>query len=116
MADVIETMYCEIVFKLDGGDLDFLCVCVGDDSRSWYIAFVLVCVPVKVNRFALLFVDLLCCVGRDSRYSEKAPLSFLVVVEWILIWTISLDAGKQRFRLLSSNVVRFVCAYESCFW
>ena len=28
MADVIETMYCEIVFKLDGGDLDFLCVCV----------------------------------------------------------------------------------------
>ena len=29
MADVIETMYCEIVFKLDGGDLDFLCVCVG---------------------------------------------------------------------------------------
>ena len=43
MADVIETMYCEIVFRLDGGDLDFLCV--WDDSRSWYIAFVLVCVP-----------------------------------------------------------------------
>ena len=27
MADVIETMYCEIVFRLDGGDLDFLCMC-----------------------------------------------------------------------------------------
>ena len=115
MADDIETMYCEIVFRLDGGDLDFLCVC-GDDSRSWYIAFVLVCVPVKVNRFALLFVDLLCCVGRDSRYSEEAPLSVLVVVEWMLIWAISLDAEKQLFRLLSSNVVLFVCAHESCFW
>ena len=114
MADVIETMYCEIVFRLDGGDLDFLCV--WDDSRSWYIAFVLVCVPVKVNRFALLFVDLLCYVGRDSRYSEEAPLSVLVVVEWMLIWAISLDAEKQLFRLLSSNVVLFVCAYESCFW
>ena len=85
------------------------CVC-GDDSRSWYIAFVLVCVPVKVNRFALLFVDLLCCVGRDSQYSEKAPVSFLVAVEWIFIWSINLDAYNQRFRLLSSNVVRFVCA------
>ena len=116
MADVIETMYCEIAFELDGGDLDFLCVCVWDDSRSWYIAFVLVCVPVKVNRFALLFVDLLCYVGRDSRYSEEAPLSVLVVVEWMLIWAISLDAEKQLFRLLSSNVVLFVCAYESCFW
>ena len=116
MADVIETMYCEIVFRLDGGDPDFLYVCVWDDSRSWYIAFVLVCVPVKVNRFALLFVDLLCYVGRDSRYSEEAPLSVLVVVEWMLIWAISLDAEKQLFRLLSSNVVLFVCAYESCFW
>ena len=93
-----------------------VCVCVWDDSRSWYIAFVLVCVPVKVNRFALLFVDLLCYVGRDSRYSEEAPLSVLVVVEWILIWAISLDAEKQLFRLLSSNVVLFVCAYGSCFW
>ena len=46
---------------------------------------ILVSVPVKVNRFALLFVDLLCYVGRDSRYSEEAPLSVLVVVEWILI-------------------------------
>ena len=93
---------------------------VWDDSRSWYIAFVLVCVPVKVNRFALLFVDLLCYVGRDSRYSEEAPLSVLVVVvvvvEWILIWAISLDAEKQLFRLLSSNVVLFVCACESCSW
>ena len=35
------------------------CVCVWDDSRSWYIAFSLVCVPVKWNRFALLFVVLL---------------------------------------------------------
>ena len=26
MADDIETMYCEIAFRLDGGDLDFLCV------------------------------------------------------------------------------------------
>ena len=73
MADVIETMYCEIVFKLDGGDLDFLCV--WDDSRSWYIAFLLVGVPVKGHRFALFFVDL---------------LSVLFVVEWILIWALSL--------------------------
>ena len=114
MADVIETMYCEIVFRLDGGDLDVLCV--WDDSRSWYIAFVLVCVPVKVNRFALLFVDLLCYVGRDSRYSDEAPLSIVFVVEWILIWALSLHAEKHMFRLLSSNVVLFVCAYESCFW
>ena len=91
-------------------------MCVWDDSRSWYIAFVLVCVPVKVNRFALLVVDLLSYVGRDSRYSEEAPLSVLVVVEWILIWAISLDAEKQLFRLLSSNVVLFVCACESCSW
>ena len=67
-----------------------MCVCVWDDSRSWYIAFVLVCVPVKVNRFALLFVDLLFYVGWDSRYSEEAPLSVLFVVEWILIWALSL--------------------------
>ena len=93
MADVIETMYCEIVFRLDGGDLDFLCVCVcGMTAYHGILVFVLVCVPVKVNRFALLFVDLLCCVGRDSRYSEEAPLSVLVVVEWMLIWAISLDA------------------------
>ena len=69
MADVTEAMYCEIVFRLDGGDLDFLCVCVCvcvcacacvcvcvclcvDDSRSWYIVFLLVCVPVKGHRFA----------------------------------------------------------------
>ena len=91
-------------------------MCVWDDSRSWYIAFVLVCVPVKVNRFALLFVDLLCYVGRDSRYSEEAPLSVLFVVEWVLIWALSLDAEKQLFRLLSSNVVLFVCACDSCPW
>ena len=73
MADVIETMYCEMVFRLDDGDLDFLCVY--DDSRSWYIALLLVGVPVKWHRFALLFVVLLFYVGRDSRYSEEAPLS-----------------------------------------
>ena len=72
MADVIETMYCEIVFRLDDGDLDFLCVCVWDDSRSWYIAFLLVGVPVKGHRFALFFVDLLFYVGSDSRYTEEA--------------------------------------------
>ena len=91
-------------------------MCVCDDSRPWYIAFVLVWVPVKVNRFALLFENLWCYVGRDSRYSEEAPLSVLVVVEWMLIWAISLDAEKQLFRLLSSNVVLFVCACESCSW
>ena len=89
---------------------------VWDDSRSWYIAFLLVCVPVKWHRFALLFVVLLFYVGRDSRYSEEAPLSVLFVLEWILIWAISLDAEKQLFRVLSSNVVLFVCACESCFW
>ena len=26
MANVIETMCCEIAFRLDGGDLGFLCV------------------------------------------------------------------------------------------
>ena len=91
-------------------------MCVWDDSRSWYIAFFFVSVPVKGHRFALFFVDLLFYLGRDSRYSEEAPLSVLVVVEWMLIWAISLDAEKQLFRLLSSNVVLFVCAYESCFW
>ena len=91
-------------------------MCVWDDSRSLYIAFVLDCVPVKVNRFALLFVDLLCCVGRDSRYSGEAPLSVLFVVEWILIWALNLDAEKQLFKLLNSNVVLFVCACESCSW
>ena len=91
-------------------------MCVWDDSRSWYIAFVLVCVPVKVNRFALLFVNLLCYVGRDSRYSEEAPLSVLFVMECISTWALSLEAEKQLFRLLSSSVVLFVCACESCFW
>ena len=71
---------------------------------------------MKVNRFALLFVDLLSYVGRDSRYSEEAPLSVLVVVEWILIRAISPDTEKQLFRLLSANVVLFVCACESCSW
>ena len=28
LADVLETMSCEIGFRLDGCDLDFLCVCV----------------------------------------------------------------------------------------
>ena len=88
-------------------------MCVWDDSRSWYI---LVCVPVKGHRFALLFVDLLFYVGRDSRYSKEAPLSVHFFVEWILIWAISLDAENQLFRLLSSNVVLFVCACESCSW
>ena len=49
-------------------------------------------------------------------FEHGAPLSVLVVVEWMLIWAISLDAEKQLFRLLSSNVVLFVCACESCFW
>ena len=66
MADVTETMYCEIVFRLDGGDLDFLlCVCVWDASRSGCIAFLLVGVPVKGHRFALIFCGLvvLCWKG-----------------------------------------------------
>ena len=71
---------------------------------------------MKVNHFALFFVDLLCYAGRDSRYSEEAPLSVLFVVEWNLIWAISLVAEKQLFRVLSSNVVLSVCACESCFW
>ena len=81
-------------------------------------SFLLVCVPGKWHRFALLFVVLLFYVGRDSRYSEEASLSVLFVVEWILIWAICLDAEKQLFRLLSSNVVLFVCVCvcESCFW
>ena len=70
-----------------------------DDSRSWYIAFSLVGVPVKGHRFALFFVDLLFYVGWDSRYSEEAPLSIFFVVEWVLIWALSLDAEKQLFRL-----------------
>ena len=89
------------------------CVC-GDDCRSWYIAFFFVSVPVKGHRFALFFVDLLFYVGSDSRYTEEATLSVLFVVEWILIWALSLDAEKQLFRLLSSNVVLFVCACDSC--
>ena len=68
---------------------------------------------MKWHRFALLFVVLLFYVGRDSRYSEKAPLSVLFVVEWNLIWAISLVAEKQLFRVLSSNVVLSVCACES---
>ena len=71
---------------------------------------------MKGNRFALFFLDLLFYLGRDSRYSEEAPLSILFVVEWILIWALSLDAEKQLFRLLSSNVMLFVCACESCSW
>ena len=78
--------------------------------------FLFVGVPVKGHRFALFFVDLLFYLGSGSRYSEEASLSVLFVVEWILIWALSLDAEKQLFRLLSSNVVLFVCAYESCFW
>ena len=91
-------------------------MCVWDDNRSWYVAFLFVGVPVKGHRFALFFVDLLFYVGWDNRYSEEAPLSVLFVAEGILIWALSLDAEKQLFRLLSSNVVLFVCAYESCFW
>ena len=93
-----------------------MCVCVWDDSRSWYIAFLLVGVPMKGHRFALFFVDLLSYVGRDRRYLEEAPLSVLFVVEWILIWALSLDAEKQLLRRLGSNVVFFVCACESCSW
>ena len=89
---------------------------MGDDSRSWNIAFFFVGVPVKGHRFALFFVDLLFYVGSDSRYTEEAPLSVLFVLEWILIWALSLDAEKQLFRLLSSNVVLFVCACDSCSW
>ena len=62
------------------------------------------------------FVDLLFYVGWDSRYSEEAWLSGLVVVEWVLIWAINLDAEKQPFRLLSSNVVLCVCTCVSCSW
>ena len=39
---------------------------VWDDSRSWYIAFLLVGVPMKGHRFALFFVDWVFYVGRDS--------------------------------------------------
>ena len=46
MADVIETMYCEIVFKFDGGETDCVYVCKRDDSRSWYIALFFVGIPV----------------------------------------------------------------------
>jgi hypothetical protein len=66
--------------------------------------------------FALLFVDLLFYVRWDSRYSEEATLSVLFVVEWVWIWVLGLDAEKQLFRLLSSNVVLFVYACESCSW
>ena len=71
---------------------------------------------MKGNRFALFFLDLLFYLGRDSRYSEEAPLSILFVVEWILIWAVGLHVEKQIFRLLSSNVKLFVCACESCSW
>ena len=86
-------------------------MCVWDDSRSWYIAFSLVGVPVKGHRFALYFVDLLFYLGRDSRYGEEAPLPILLVVEWISIWALNIDAEKQLFRRLSSNVVSFILLY-----
>ena len=54
---------------------------------------------MKGHRFALFFVDLLFYVGWDSRYSEEAPLSVLFVVEWVLIWALSLEAEKQLFKL-----------------
>ena len=60
MADVIDTMYCEVVFSLDGGDTGFLSVfflCVRDDSRSCFFLFV--GVPVKGQRFALFLW--MCC-------------------------------------------------------
>ena len=72
---------------------------VWDDSRSWYIAFFFVSVPVEGHRFALFFVDLLFYVGWDSRYSEEVPPSVLFVVDWVLIWALSLNAEKQLFRL-----------------
>ena len=86
-------------------------MCVWDDSRSWYIAFSLVGVPVKGHRLALLFLDLLFYLGRDSRYGEEAPLPILLVVEWISIWALNIDAEKQLFRRLSSNVVSFILLY-----
>ena len=61
--------------------------------------FLFVGVPVKGHRFALFFGHLLFYVGWDSRYSEEAPLSIFFVVEWVLIWALSLDAEKQLFRL-----------------
>ena len=99
MADIIEPMYCEVVCSLDGGETDFLCVCVCGMTVDHGILFLFDGVPVKGHRFALFFVDLLFYVGWDSRYSEEAPLSVLFVVEWVLIWALSLDAEKQLFRL-----------------
>ena len=78
--------------------------------------FLFVGVPVKGHRFALFVVNLLFYVGWDSRYSEEAPLSVLFVVERLFIWALNLDAEKQPFKLLTSNVVLFVCACESCSW
>ena len=116
MADNIEPMCCEVVCSLDGGETEFLCVCACGMTVDNGISFLFDGVPVKGHRSALFFVDLLFYVGWDSRYSEEAPLSVLFVVEWNLIWAISLVAEKQLFRVLSSNVVLSVCACESCFW
>ena len=80
-----------------------------------YCFFTCLC-SSEMASLCLFFVALLFHAGRDSRYSEEAPLSVLFVVEWNLIWAISLVAEKQLFRVLSSNVVLSVCACESCFW
>ena len=52
MADIIETMYCEIVFSLDRGEADFLCV----------RACVCVCVCVCVCGMTATHGILLCIV------------------------------------------------------
>ena len=93
-----------------------MCMCVCGMTVDHGILFLFDGVPMKGHRSALFFVDLLFYVGWDSRYSEEAPLSVFFVVVWILIWAISLGAEKQLFRLLSSNVVLFVCACESRSW
>ena len=71
---------------------------------------------MKGYRFALFSLDWLFYDGTDSRYTGKVSPSVLFVVEWILIWALSLDAEKQLFRLLRSNVVLVVCACDSCSW
>ena len=85
MADIIEPMCCEVVCRLDGGETDFLCVCVCGMTVDHGILFLFDGVPVKGHRSALFFVDLLFYVGWDSRYSEQAPLSVLLHVERVLI-------------------------------
>ena len=93
-----------------------MCMCVCGMTVDHGILFLFDGFPVKGHCSALFFVDLLFYVGRDSRYSEEAPLSVLFAVEWILIWALSLDAEKQLFKLLHSDVVLVDCACDSCSW